>query len=239
MAYSTIDVGGNDTNISIGGTGYTFIDKNNPANANGVLTSFRVGLSGTSNIIMGTFSVSGTTLTNRDHEDISSASSGTYTGRNCDVATYDLLGIWAGTTQIHYAFSGDGEWYIASNIFGTSGTCEAYGPLIFNMYATGVTVPDAPTSVSATDNLTDKVTITWTAGTGETDGNKVYRDGTVLNSDVAIAHDTNTFDDTTGTAGTTYAYTVKAINPAGLSAASTADNGTRVASTSIRQVIWF
>ena len=38
-------------------------------------------------------------------------------------------------------------------------------------------VPSAPTSVSATDNLTDKVTVTWTAGVGETDGHCVYRNG--------------------------------------------------------------
>jgi len=100
-----------------------------------------------------------------------------------------------------------------------------------------LTVPSAPTNVSATDNLADKVTITWTAGVGETGGHRVYRDGTDISG--IVAHGTNTYDDTTGTAGVTYAYTVKAINDAGLSEASVADNGTRIltVTTNVENVI--
>jgi hypothetical protein len=88
-------------------------------------------------------------------------------------------------------------------------------------------LPETPTDVFATDNLTDKVAITWTAGIGETGGHRVYRDGEDISGVVATG--TATYDDTTGTAGVTYSYTVKAINDAGLSAASSADNGIRVA----------
>lgn len=100
-----------------------------------------------------------------------------------------------------------------------------------------LTVPSAPTNVSATDNLADKVTITWTAGVGETGGHRVYRDGIDISG--IVAHGTNTYDDITGIAGVTYSYTVKAINDAGLSEASVADNGIRIiiVTTNVENVI--
>ncbi|PKN36596.1 MAG: hypothetical protein CVU62_13845 [Deltaproteobacteria bacterium HGW-Deltaproteobacteria-2] len=104
-------------------------------------------------------------------------------------------------------------------------TCRYNNYLINSGYV--ASLPSAPTDVSATDNLTDKVTITWTAGVGETDGHRVYRDGVDISG--VVAHGTATFDDTTGTAYQVYAYTIKAINIDGLSDASTADNGTRTA----------
>jgi hypothetical protein len=243
MAYSTIDVG----NGTFDGDGtrannYTCIDGGNAANATGVLTSFSIWLatSNTDNsLVMGTFYYNGTVghYRSRDSENnfgnISNASAATFTGRNCDVTSGDFLGEYlvTGTVEASSTGGSGGLGYVAGNAFTGNDTLfdvSAASTQRTAIYATGVTVPDAPTSVSATDNLIDKVTITWTAGTGETDGHKVYRDGTVLNSDTAIAHDTNTFDDTTAAAGTTYAYTVKAINAAGLSAASSADNGIRL-----------
>lgn len=122
-----------------------------------------------------------------------------------------------------------GGYVKAGDQFGSGS--QSYGGYYYSdsFYASGVTVPDAPTSVSATDSLTDKVTITWTAGTGETDGHRVYRDSIDISG--VVAHGTATYDDTTAVAGTTYSYTVKAINDAGLSAASSADNGTRLLGT--------
>jgi hypothetical protein len=86
-------------------------------------------------------------------------------------------------------------------------------------------VPDPPTSVFATDDLTDKVRVAWTAGMGETGGHRVYRNGVDISG--VVAHGTATYDDTTGATGVTYSYTVKAINDAGVSVASTADDGTK------------
>ena len=121
----------------------------------------------------------------------------------------------------------------------TTGTLnQAYSYTVYSRNSDGVSaassadngtrylaVPSAPTSVSATDDLTNKVTITWTAGSGETNGHRVYRNG----SDVSgvVNHGTSTYDDVPSVG--TYSYTVKAINAAGLSSASSANNGTRVA----------
>ena len=236
-----------DIDIGAGASNYdsnedptnTDIDLTNPSNKTGVLTSIEVyAYSTISNIKIGTFYGSAASCTNRDYELIASVTSGskqTFTGKSCDVSTSDYLGFYAASGNIEmHGSSGSGFWKKSGDGFGTTTNYTDYSgsyPFKFGMYATGGSgVPDVPTSVSATDNLTDKVTITWTRGDGETLGHKVYRDGSVLNSDTAIAHGTNTFDDTTGTVGTTYAYTVKAINAAGLSAASTADNGIKIAS---------
>ena len=129
-----------------------------------------------------------------------------------------------------------------------SGTTNKY-----SIYATYSPVPDAPTSVAATDgSATDKVTITWTKSTGATDYH-VWRDST----DLGAAGDVATFDDTgaaaptvtAGTAsatdgsatdkvtlsisgasannGTTYTYKVVASNAAGNSADSATNTGYR------------
>ena len=242
MAYSTIDVGPGA--VSLGSPSYcggTMVDAANSANASGILNSFEiyVDTNNLTGVKMGSFSGSGTSYTNRAYENIGSVTAGskqTFTGKNCAVVTGDFLGVVVGGA------AGDGYPYIQKDTGGTQAyyyAADAFGggTLTYTdwgvgrrvgVYATGVTIPDAPTSVSATDTLTDKVTITWTAGTGETGGHRVYRNGADISG--VIAHGTSTYDDTGGTVGTTYAYTVKAINDAGLSSASSADNGTRVSS---------
>jgi len=244
MAYSAIDVGAGAADYTYGTRTSTILDLTNPVNATGVLTSFELwftdwdtGGNGT-DVVVGTFYGTSPSWTSRDSEALGTVtcySKQTFTGKNCDATIGDIIGEYNSGGNIGWeASGGSGTPYISGNQFGTG--AKTYDVSLTTrriaLYATGVTVPDAPTSVSATDNLTDKVTITWTAGTGETDGHKVYRDGSVLNGDTAIVHGTNTFDDTTAVIGTTYAYTVKAINAAGLSAASSADNGTRTAATS-------
>jgi hypothetical protein len=229
MSYSTIDIGGGDHTLDNGmNSGYTFMDDNNRANAAGVLTSFqfRVRTSTVAGLKMGTFPL-GTKVV-RDYESISgSYKVGLYTvtGKNCEVASDDVLGAYytggqlqltgGGATTTEYYYLGDGF----------DGGSHSYTAHTYRcaFYATGVTVPDAPTSVAATDDLSDKITITWTPGTGETDGHRVYRDGADVSG--VVAHGTATYDDVPS-AGT-YSYTVKAINAAGLSAASTANDGTR------------
>lgn len=83
----------------------------------------------------------------------------------------------------------------------------------------GVTVPAVPVNVTAwCGNM--KISVLWTAVTGATSYD-VYRSttsgvaGTLLGSST-----TSSYVDTTGVLGTTYYYTVKAVNSAGASVAS-------------------
>jgi hypothetical protein len=241
MAYTAIDIGAGAANYdSTTSKTNTYVDLTNPANATGILTSVQAwtnAIVGTgTHSYIGTFSGSGSTYTNRDvSSDLGNIATGdvrTFTGQNIDVTTGDFLGFY-GTSSTTFALErntsgGSGVYYKSGNQFGageqTGWTSQANAKLA--VYATGLTVPDAPTSVSATDDLTDKVTITWTAGTGETGGHRVYRDTVDISGIVATG--TNTYDDTTAVAGTTYSYTVKSRNAAGLSVASAADNGIRV-----------
>lgn len=236
MAYSAIDIGPGATDRPASSSnGSTLINTGNPANANGILNSFEfyfaLGVGYASGVKAGTFSGSGTSYASRDYENIGTVNSGskqTFTGKNCDVSSGDFIGVyWTGPDGLESTASG-----AIGNRYSKSGDQFGSGSQTYtfftssrdnSLYATGITIPDAPTNVSATDNLSDKVTITWTAGTGETGGHRVYRDGVDISG--VVAHGTTTYYDTTAVAGTTYSYTVKAINDAGLSAASTADNG--------------
>lgn len=272
MAYETIDIGSAASNrstyqdISWLGNYYTYVERGNVANAAGILNSCEIYMQSTgANIRVGTFSASGASLTRRDYEVLGSVTSGskqTFTGLNITVSANDLIGT-TGTdgniegdrtgSSVYHAHEGSQNY----TFFDTSAHNYSNGNGPISLYGTGITVPDAPTNVAASENDTDKVTITWTAGTGETDGHVVYRDG--VDCSGVIAHGTATFDDTNanapasiigGTAaasdgtytdkvvlsvsghsvanGTTHSYTVKAINAAGNSAASTANTGYRI-----------
>ncbi len=239
MAYSTIDIGGSAESRASESliTTYTRIWRHNACNANGVITSIEIysGADAITGLKVGTFFGSGDTYTNRDYESLGSVDANTkatFTGLNIACQTNDVLGIIATTGKVDYVNSGGsanpGLAFKSGDFFGAgeqTGYTQDATQYICSLYATGVTAPDAPTDVSATDNLTDKVTITCTAGVGETGGHRFYRDGVDISG--VVAHGTATYDDTTGTAGVTYSYTVKAINDAGLSDASTADNGTK------------
>ena len=87
-------------------------------------------------------------------------------------------------------------------------------------------VVPAPLGVSATDGTsTAFVTVTWSAVVG-VKGYDIFRNGgsTKIGSSVGTA---TTFNDETAVAGTSYAYTVKAITTTGSSPASASDTGWR------------
>jgi hypothetical protein len=97
---AVIDIGSSaiDRGIYQNNTGATFVDKHNAANDTGTLDSFEVyAVSGhnVTGLKVGTFSVSGTSCTYRDHELIGNVTSGskqTFTGKNCSVSSGDYLG---------------------------------------------------------------------------------------------------------------------------------------------------
>lgn len=120
--------------------------------------------------------------------------------------------------------------------------------------------PSAPTNVSATKNISSKVTVTWTKSTGAT-GYRVYHqismidyeqsgllgdvatwddpaDAPVITAGTSVASDGSYFDSVymglsgnSITNGTQYVYVVRAFNSVGSSADSSTDTGYRVAGT--------
>lgn len=98
--------------------------------------------------------------------------------------------------------------------FKTFGTFRA--PLLFGG-GSGVAAPTAPTGLAATVISTSRIDLAWTdAATTETEY-RVYRstDGVSYSLLATIAASSNSYSDTTITAGTTYYYKVAAYNVGG------------------------
>jgi len=94
-----IDVGGGATERSgNAGTGYTHVDKANPANDTGSLDTFEIWVGSNSiSVKVGVFSGSGTSYDDRDYEAIGTVTSGakrTFTGLDIDVVTGDYAGVY-------------------------------------------------------------------------------------------------------------------------------------------------
>ncbi len=79
--------------------------------------------------------------------------------------------------------------------------------------------PTAPTGLSATPGVADRVDLAWSAATDNVavTGYRILRDGNQL---ADIGANALTYTDTTSAAGTTYAYTVKALDAAGNASAA-------------------
>ena len=104
---------------------------------------------------------------------------------------------------------------------------EAYAPGAGSTTQTPV-IPDSPTSVSSVVKSSTEVDLSWTAATepsGATNtikGYNIFRNGTQINTALVTGV---TYVDSATTAGTTYSYTVQAVdnaNPANSSTLSTA-----------------
>ncbi len=129
-----------------------------------------------------------------------------------DVESYDDLTASPGATY-RYCVS-------AFNACGVSDSCCDDG--------TRQAPPVAPSDCAATDDLCDKVQVTWTDNSDDEVGFYIYRDATKIDS---LAADVESYDDLTGTPGTTYEYCVSAYKACGESGQS-CDNGTRKATPS-------
>lgn len=161
-----IDVGSGATNRStfVAGGGYTRLDYQNKANADGVLTSFQIyAYTNLSSTKMGTFSGSGTNWDDRDYETIGSVTSGstqTFTGLNCDVSTNDILGIYIGIGTLEADSTAKQSGYVLGDKFasGSATYTNANGPI--SLYATGIS------SAAVTTNTTTDITTTGCTGNG-------------------------------------------------------------------------
>jgi hypothetical protein len=123
--------------------GYTGIDKDNPANASGTLTTmyFR-DIGGQVGLVMGTFSGSDTTYTARDYVSLGNAVNGlnTFTGVQCDVETGDFLAMYSDAgSGYHEMDNKTGTVYYrdGDNFSGTTTGWTLYSNHRFSMYATG------------------------------------------------------------------------------------------------------
>ena len=145
---ATIDIGpGAIDGDDVSGAGYTFIDKDNPANNTGTIDTFEIwcntNLTGTK---IGTIAGSGTTYTPRDVETIGNVTSGskqTFSGLDCDVTSGDFMGYYAGAGLIERSTSGGTQYYYKSGDQWGAGE-QTYTAGSSNnklsLYGTGVTV---------------------------------------------------------------------------------------------------
>jgi hypothetical protein len=126
-----------------------------------------------------------------------------------DVESYDDLTATPGTTY-RYCVSAYGE-------CGESDSCCVDG--------TRKAPPTPPTGCLASDDLCDKVGLTWTDNSDDETGFYVYRNGAPL---ATLGADVESYDDLTAASGATYSYCVSAYNECGESD-SCCDDGTRLA----------
>jgi len=165
----TIDVG-ETTNLSYGWSGYTLVDKANPANADGTIDTVLVYPNVTvTNVELATFYVvSGNNLTSRDNEtyigEIASGGERTLTGLSIDILTTDYIGLWHDSGKFYGVMSGAGGlWYAAGDkipsdnqAFSSLATASVY------LYGTGTESGGGSAALTgtATDSITEADVVT-------------------------------------------------------------------------------
>lgn len=175
---TAIDIGSAaiDRNSATSGSPYTNVNKDNPANFSGKITSIEIwaNTNMTGLLVATFFVVSGNNLSTRDFANIGDVTAGSKQTFevDIDVEAGDYLGYTITTGAIEITEdSSPLYWILAGNhipctniTFGTASTGIA-----MSLYGTGIAVPAQVTGVSATDGTyTDKVRITWSVATGAT-----------------------------------------------------------------------
>ena len=160
-----IDIGAGAADYGAAGvwSAYTFLDKTNPANASGTLDTFEIyfaalGVNGTE-VKIGTFSGSGTDWDDRDYESIGGVAKGskqTFSGKNCDVVTNDIIGIYFAVGNIEANYSGgSGYLFVSGDKFGAGSSsyflADADGKLA--LYATGTEASGAWTHITKVNGV--------------------------------------------------------------------------------------
>jgi len=156
-------------------TNYTRINKVNPANANGKITSVEIyAHSAMTGLEVGIFYVvSGNNLTCRSYTAIGNVGAGySQHNVNIDVEAGDFIGFYCASGLIRLnTGTYPGNWQIVGDYIPCTNTVFANSPttIPMSLYGTGITVPAQVTGVSATDGTyTDKVTVTWSAASEAT-----------------------------------------------------------------------
>jgi hypothetical protein len=142
-----IDVGGGAANYNYTeGASYTLVSLDNPANDTGVLDTMELWFNtNAGGVVCGTFSGSGTSWDDRDYETIGNVTAGskqTFTGKNCDVATNDVIGVYFSSGVIERQFSGFAGYLYSSSGNQFNKTAQNYTLISGSklaLYATGTT----------------------------------------------------------------------------------------------------
>jgi hypothetical protein len=143
---TNIDIGVAATDRATAFDPYTVVNKGNPANATGTITSVEIWANtNLSNCEIATFfNVSGANFSTRDTHTIGSVTAGskqTFSGLSIDVQTGDLLGIYytAGKTECDSS-GGSGVWYAGVDYIPcTDVTFASLGGYVLSVYGTGTT----------------------------------------------------------------------------------------------------
>ena len=142
---TAIDIGGAATDRGNNyGPNYTYVDKNNPANDTGTITTLQIwAQANMTGMIVAIFEeVLANKFTVRDSEAIGSVTAGTMQEFevSLDVAAGDFIGLFFDTGQIEYDSSGDGVWYSAGdNTSCVDLTFTLLGTRILSLYGIGTT----------------------------------------------------------------------------------------------------
>jgi len=128
-----------------------------------------------------------------------------------NVTTFSDTGLTCGKTYTYTvkAMNADGDSAATSAVTVTTPACT-------------VTIPAASSGLTATAKSQTQIDLAWTDNSGNETGFKIFRDGVELLPSPKVVANVTTFSDTGVTCGTTYTYTVKAVNAAGDSAGVTA-----------------
>ena len=138
----------------------TWINRENPANDSGTLTSFKIwAISNMADTKVGTFSGSGTSWNDRDFESIGSVTAGseqTFSGLDCDVETNDVCGIYYSSGLGTYdSFAGAGAGYKSGDQFGSGAQTYnfTWADGIFSLYGTGETAAGGWSNIAKVNGI--------------------------------------------------------------------------------------
>lgn len=163
-----IDIGSAATDRASALAAYTLVDKNNPANVSGIITSVEIWADTTlTDCEVATFYVvSGNYLSTRDYEYIGSVTAGAKRtfSINLDVEAGDYIGIYYSGGALYGDNLGDGRWYSSADRIPCENTL--FSSLVGkaqSLYGTGVLIDignpaiDRPTAMPVNYTIVDKV----------------------------------------------------------------------------------
>lgn len=210
------------------GSSYASINSSGVLSANGTATQRSV-------TIQASYSYNGSTQTMTKNVTISTksvtisfnANGGTVSPASQSYTAYGTYNSFPTPTRAQYSFLG---WFTASSggtQVTTASTVPASATTLWAHWQ--LAVPNSPTGLTATQDRTDGIVVSWTASTGAT-SYEIYRQTySSSSSSVKIGTSTTTsYTDTTAVGEQTYYYWVKAVAAGGTSGFSSYAPGRRI-----------